>query len=75
ELILQRSFNLTQAETRLALAMAQGRTVSDYADTQNVTIGTARVQLKSVMRKTGTHRQAELVSFLVKLSRGLPPRE
>ncbi|MEJ2116533.1 MAG: helix-turn-helix transcriptional regulator [Alphaproteobacteria bacterium] len=72
ELILQRSFNLTQAETRLALAMVQGRTLNEYADAQGVAIGTARVQLKSVMRKTSTHRQAELVSFLVKLSRSLP---
>jgi DNA-binding CsgD family transcriptional regulator len=73
-LILQRSFNLTQAEIRLAMAMAQGSTVSEYADAHNVTIGTARVQLKSVMRKTGTHRQAEFVSFLARLSRGLASR-
>jgi DNA-binding CsgD family transcriptional regulator/PAS domain-containing protein len=74
-LVLQRSFNLTQAEIRLALAMVEGRTLNEYANAQNVTIGTARVQLKSVMRKTDTHRQAELVSFLVKLSRGLPLQE
>jgi DNA-binding CsgD family transcriptional regulator len=71
ELALQRGFNLTQAETRLALAMAQGITVSEYANAHNVTIGTARVQLKSVMRKTDTHRQAEFVSFLARLSRGV----
>ena len=75
ELALQRGFNLTQAEIRLALAMAQGITVSEYADAHNVTIGTARVQLKSVMKKTGTHRQAEFVSLLARLSRGLPGGE
>jgi DNA-binding CsgD family transcriptional regulator len=72
ELILRRGFKLTPAETRLALALAQGCKLDDYAETHKVCIGTVRIQLKSVMAKTSTHRQAELVSLLAQYSQALP---
>jgi DNA-binding CsgD family transcriptional regulator len=71
-LILRQGFKLTQTETRLAIALAQGCTLDDYAGKHRVSIGTVRFQLKSVMAKTSTHRQAELVSFLGQLSQALP---
>jgi DNA-binding CsgD family transcriptional regulator len=74
ELILRHGFSLTPAELRLALAMIRGVTLADYAETNRVTIGTARIQLKAVMAKTGTHRQADLVALLARLS-VVPPQE
>src|SRR3954470_3143314 len=59
--ILQEVFGLTKAEARLAVRLACGETVEDIAEEHDVSISTARVQLKSVFAKTGTSRQAELV--------------
>lgn len=68
ELILRTGFGLTRAETRLAIALANGVSLSDFAERQKVSIGTARFQLKVVLAKTSTHRQAELVALLGRLS-------
>lgn len=69
ELFLRQIFKLTPAEIRLALALASGSSLNEFAEKQGVTIGTARIQLKAVMAKTSTRRQAELVSILAQLSR------
>jgi DNA-binding CsgD family transcriptional regulator len=75
ELILRHGFSLTPAETRLALALARGSTLAEFADAQGIAVGTARIQLKSVMAKTATHRQADLVALLARLSLIPPQRE
>lgn len=68
ELILRSGFGLTPAETRLALALANGARLNDFAERQQITVSTARAQLKSVLAKTSTHRQAELVALIGRLS-------
>jgi DNA-binding CsgD family transcriptional regulator len=68
ELLLRHGFALTPAEIRLALAMTRGATLSEYAEAQGITVGTARIQLKAVMGKTDTHRQADLVALLARLA-------
>lgn len=57
-------FGLTPAEARLAVAMAQGVALDDYAQQQGIAVGTARVQLKSIFSKVGVSRQPELVRLL-----------
>lgn len=69
ELILRHGFKLTPAETRLALAIGDGCSLTDYAAMQEISVGTVRIQLKQVMAKTGTHRQAELVSLLAQIAK------
>jgi DNA-binding CsgD family transcriptional regulator len=69
ELVLRHGFNLTPAESRLALALAEGDTLHEFALRQGVSVGTARIQLKAVMAKTSTRRQSELVALLGRLSR------
>lgn len=54
-------FELTPAEARLTIALCQGVSVREYACSRGISLGTARVQLKNVLTKTQTHRQAELV--------------
>lgn len=67
--VLTRLFALTPAESRLAQALAGGATLSEYAAAAGLSRNTARVQLQSVMHKTETRRQAELVSLLARLPR------
>lgn len=66
---LARLFSLTPAECRLTQALAGGASLSEYASAAALSRNTARVQLQSVMNKTGTRRQAELVALLARLPR------
>ena len=54
-------FNLSPAEAALAAALCAGWSVSDFARDRGISVGTARIQLKSVLSKTNTRRQADLV--------------
>jgi DNA-binding CsgD family transcriptional regulator len=54
-------FALSPAESRLTVALCQGRTVNEYAAIHGVSVGTARFQLKQVLAKTQAQRQSELV--------------
>ena len=74
ELVLRHGFGLTPAETRVAMAMAGGATVNDFAERQQIAVGTVRIQLKSIMAKTSTHRQADLLALLARLSL-IPPED
>ncbi len=56
---------LTGAEMALALAVARGSTLAGYARGRGISLHTVRAQLKIVFQKTGTHRQAELVSLVL----------
>jgi DNA-binding CsgD family transcriptional regulator/PAS domain-containing protein len=64
---LRAAFNLTPAEAHLAVALARGSSVEDYARHAGIAVPTARTQLKSVMAKTDTHRQGELVALIARL--------
>jgi len=57
-------YGLTPSEARVALHIADGGDVASYAKSACVTVGTVRVQLKSIFGKTGVRRQAALVSLL-----------
>jgi len=62
---LTHAFGLTAAEAKLAAALATGSSLTDYADTAKITIGTARWYLKQALAKTGAHRQSELVRHVI----------
>ena len=66
--LLRNIFGLTPAEARLAQSLAQKMSLKGYAAAAGITDGTARVQLKAVFAKTGTHSQAELVTLLARLA-------
>jgi DNA-binding CsgD family transcriptional regulator len=61
---LRQIFGLTSAEAAIAAALASGHSVETIASRNAVSLNTVRVHLKAVMAKTGTHRQAELVSLI-----------
>lgn len=61
-------FELTDAEARLARALAAGHSVESAAALLGVQPATVRSQLKSVFRKTYVGRQQDLVRLLSSLS-------
>lgn len=62
--VLEGLFDLTAAEARVARGIAGGSTVAHLSAQFGTTSETVRSQLKAVMAKTGTARQAELVQLL-----------
>ena len=66
--VIAAAFDLTPGEARVALATFHGSTVAQIAKQHVVSINTVRAQLRNIFSKTGTARQAELVSVLA----GLP---
>ncbi len=59
--ILRRAFNLTGAETDVVQSLVECCTVSDIATQRGRSIDTIRAQVKSILSKTETHSQVELV--------------
>ena len=58
---LQNRFGLTRAEARLVIHLVTGTSLKSSAKALGVGYETVRRHVKSVFRKTGTHRQSELV--------------
>lgn len=62
--LLTQCYGLSLTEAKLAAALLRGQTPSDYAQTRGISNNTVKTQLKQVLAKTGTHRQAELMQLL-----------
>lgn len=65
------SYDLTRAEARLAMALAEGASLDAYAEKQGISRNTAKSHLHSIFAKTHTSRQPELVSLLLRSIAGL----
>lgn len=63
--LLRHVYGLTPAEVQVAIAMAEGETLKQYAERRRITRNTAASQLKSAFAKTGLKRQSELVRWLL----------
>ncbi len=63
--ILSGLFDLSPAESRVAQKIVEGGSVEEIATAGNLSRETVRNQIKSVLAKTGTSRQAELVGLLL----------
>ncbi|MER9940000.1 helix-turn-helix transcriptional regulator [Mesorhizobium sp. M0088] len=48
------------------MAIAQGISLRDHADSRDVSIHTVRAQLKSVFAKTETRRQSQLAALILR---------
>jgi DNA-binding CsgD family transcriptional regulator/PAS domain-containing protein len=64
--ILSDLFQLTPAESNLAVLLARGLSLAEVSEVQSISQHTARAQLKSIFAKTGVSRQAELVRVVLK---------
>lgn len=61
-------FGFTPAETRLANALLQGKSLDEIAALYCLSRETVKSQIRSLFLKTGTKRQSELIRFLSRLS-------
>lgn len=62
---LREAFGFTPAEAALALDLADGLAAADCASLRGVSLHTVRSQLRALFGKTGTSRQAELVTLVL----------
>lgn len=60
-----RLYGLTPAETRVLGALIEGQRAEEIAEQNKVSIATVRSQIKSLLAKTETQRQAELVALVL----------
>lgn len=62
------AWRLSPAESALLLALLQGQTPQDFADARGVRMRTVRTQLSTLLLKTRTARQQELVALVAQLT-------
>lgn len=67
--LLRAAFGLTRGESAVAGALCGGLSLPEVAAELGVGVSTVRSHLKSVMMKTHTRRQAELVALLLSVGR------
>lgn len=60
-------FDLTRAEARLVNELVHGGALPEIADRTGLSHHTLRAQLRSILGKTGVHRQAELLQLIAAL--------
>lgn len=65
---LRGAFGLTQAEAMLAVGLCRGASLAEFAAERGISIHTARTQLRALLGKTRTERQADLVGLLSGMS-------
>jgi len=70
---LRELLGLSAAEARVAMALVEGRTVRQAADSLGLSFFTVRAHLVRIFDKTGTNRQAELVRLIMRLI-GMSPQ-
>lgn len=66
--LLWKALGLTPAESELAESLLGGSTLGDCAAARSTSKQSMRNLLLSIMRKTDTHRQTQLVSLLTRLA-------
>jgi DNA-binding CsgD family transcriptional regulator len=62
--LLRLAWDFTEAESSLALALANGERISGYAERMGISPATARWHLKNIQTKTGTHRTEDVVRLV-----------
>jgi DNA-binding CsgD family transcriptional regulator len=62
--LVQSLFDLTAAEARVARSLTMGRTVDEIASEKGVSPHTVRTQVRGVLEKTGSRRQADVIALL-----------
>ena len=63
---IQKLLGLTNKETRLALCLANGRSLQESAADIGITLSTARAHLRAIFSKTGIDRQSRLVRVILR---------
>lgn len=64
---LRQLFRLSPAEAAIAVALGTGIDLNELAQQRHVKLNTLRSQVASIMAKTGTRRQAQLVALIARI--------
>lgn len=64
--LIQQVFDFTPTEGVIANALFQGKSVRDISVDRDISVETVRSHIKSILQKTETNRQAELVAKLAR---------
>lgn len=64
---LRQLFRLSPAEASIAVALGTGMDLTELAQQRKVKLNTLRSQVASIMAKTGTRRQAQLVALVSRI--------
>jgi DNA-binding CsgD family transcriptional regulator len=67
--VLREHYSFTEAETEVANGLLTGYSLEEIAALRKVRIGTVRDQVKSMLAKTATGRQAEMIRLMLTLPR------
>lgn len=67
ETVVQDAFGLTGAEADILRGITMGQPLRDIAETRGRSVETVRTQLRSILSKTETHSQPELVRIILGL--------
>ena len=67
ENLLGNTFSLTATEIAIARQLAEGHAIADIANSRNSSPATVRTQVKSIMSKTNTSRQIDLIRLLISM--------
>lgn len=62
---LRETYDLTAAEADILVRLVEGHSIVEIARSRGVTRETVRAQLKALMKKTRTRRQADLIRFVL----------
>lgn len=65
---LKRDYDLTDAESRIAVALAEGASIDEIAIGAELSPHTVKTHLRSVFFKTGVNRQSALAALIWKLA-------
>jgi DNA-binding CsgD family transcriptional regulator len=63
---LQALFQLTPTEARIAQELANGKSLTEIAAAHRASVQTVRKQLKAIFAKTGTNRQTQCVTAILR---------
>ncbi|MGV0834566.1 helix-turn-helix transcriptional regulator [Mycolicibacterium thermoresistibile] len=66
--LLRRLYGLTRAEAQIALGVLRGEGLKPLAEELALSLPTVKTHLQHVFDKTATHRQAELVRLLLRIT-------
>lgn len=65
-------FQLTEAEAKLAIAISEGSSLSEYCELNGVSLNTVKTHMKRLLGKTGARNQSALVRLVLSLAWSLP---
>ena len=71
--VLRDLYRLTAAESDVANGLLMGYSLQEIASLRKVSLGTVRIQLKSILSKTNVTRQSDLVRLLMSIPCGSTP--